>query len=136
MGYARYWRRGYNIDLTARGGAPMKRLVVGIAAIGTCALTASSFARDANCLAKALQAYSQLKTAVVTGTPSNPILSPETVVGLRCMEETYCYRVAYCIVGDPKAEVSRQVPYAVEFSGCLQTKLWSNMAAGISRVSF
>ena len=98
----------------------MKRLVVGIATIGTCVLTSPGFAQDANCLADALQSYNQLKTAVLTGAGANPVLSPETVVGMRRLEEAYCYRVAYCLVGDPKAEASRQVPYAVEFSQCLR----------------
>jgi hypothetical protein len=48
------------------------------------------------------------------------VLSAETLVGLRRIEEAYCYRVAYCIIGNSKEVEARQIPYAVEFAKCLR----------------
>lgn len=84
-----------------------------------CVTPTSAMAQN-SCLTEALQLYTKLKTAAMMGANSASVLSPATIVGLRRMEETYCYRVAYCIVGDPNSNPSLQVPYAVEFSKCLR----------------
>jgi hypothetical protein len=70
------------------------------------------------CLAHALQNYEQLRTAALL--ESSPVAFPETVVGIRRMEEAYCYRVAYCKIGNPAANPPLRIPYAVEFSTCIR----------------
>ena len=75
---------------------------------------------DQACLFEALTNYSRLKSASLEGSMVAPVLSTETLVGLRRLEEAYCFRVAYCIIGDPREVASRQVPYAASFSKCLR----------------
>jgi hypothetical protein len=91
-----------------------------IACILTIGLTSERAMAQNECLTNALLAYTKLKTATLQDIPPNGVLSAETLVGLRRMEEAYCYRVAYCLVGDPTARPAFQVPYAVEFAKCLR----------------
>jgi hypothetical protein len=86
-----------------------------ILAIGSAPVLAQN-----SCLTEALQNYTRLKVAALEGATSLSVLSPETLVGLRRMEEIYCYRAAYCLVGNPKENQSIQVPYASVFAKCLQ----------------
>jgi len=96
----------------------MKCFAVLLFAVAVFVQPALGLAEDEGCLIDALRNYTALRTAALM--EANPILSPEAAVGLRRMEEAYCYRVAYCIIGDPKAESSRQIPYAAEFTTCLR----------------
>lgn len=98
------------------------RTRVMLIAIAASTISSASFAQDNACLTEALESYTRLKFAALAEAAAQPLLSPETVVGLRRMEEAYCYRVAYCMSGNPNADKSRAIPYAAEFSRCLRAE--------------
>ena len=84
-----------------------------------------------SCLADALQNYTRLKNATMADAPSAAVLSPETIIGLRRMEENYCYRVAYCIVGDPKSGGSLKF-LPPSFHPACATKLWKSTTQSLA----
>jgi hypothetical protein len=86
--------------------------------IGAVLLAARPSRAQDQCLTDAIQAYTKLKTEALLGAGSS-VLSTQMQVGLRRMEEAFCFRVAFCLTGEPNVS-ARQIPYAVEFSRCLR----------------
>jgi hypothetical protein len=69
------------------------------------------------CIAAAFKDYNKANLALLTG--RIPLMSVESTISQRRLQEQYCLRLARCVIGDLD-NPSLNLPYLAEFSSCLR----------------
>jgi hypothetical protein len=69
------------------------------------------------CAVAAFTEYNRANVALMQ--QGVPVMSVESTIAQRRLEEQYCLRAARCIVGDP-TNSALAIPFAVAFSKCLR----------------
>ncbi|MDQ0455163.1 hypothetical protein QO005_001493 [Rhizobium paknamense] len=96
----------------------MKRMVVCALVVFSGASTGHADDKEAACLSSALNTHLAAKTKLFDA--AGPIMSPDTQMKRRRLDEQYCMFVTECSLTDQTGDARRMVASAL-FSSCLKT---------------
>ena len=89
-----------------------------VAVLFAIAIVAPVKAQEApkDCAVAALTEYNRANLALLT---QSPLMSIESTIAQRRLQEHYCLQFATCVVGSPDSSV-KQLQYNAAFDSCLQ----------------
>jgi len=83
--------------------------------------TAQEIAQNA-CATAAFNEYNKSNLGLLLQQGTAPLMSVETIIAKRRLQEQFCSRFARCLVGDPN-NLSLALPYSAAFSSCLRDEV-------------
>ena len=81
------------------------------------ALRVESAGAQNACATAAFADYNRANVALMQA--NIPLMSVESIIAQRRLQEQYCLQFALCTIGDP-ANQSLRIPYSAAFSSCLR----------------